>query len=213
MAEQNVANAPSDTRTNLLKTAWRLIEKKGVADVTLNEIAVAANVSRQAVYLHFGSRPGLLVAMTRHRDATSRPARQMALAARDADIRVGFDRFVRLWFQHVAAILPVARAIEAAALSDPDAQSAWDRRMEDLRQAIRPLIDRLADAGKLANDWSRTQATDWFWARTHINAWSQLATDRKWKPEQIARRVTVSLWRDLVDEPMTLSSDKPASEP
>jgi AcrR family transcriptional regulator len=105
--------AASDTRTNLLETAWRLIEKRGVANVTLRNIADTANVSRQTVYLHFGNRAGLLIAMTRHRDTTSKPAREMVAAAREPNIRAGFDRFVRCWFLHVVKILPVARAIEA----------------------------------------------------------------------------------------------------
>jgi len=116
---------------------------------------------------------------------TSKPAREMAGAVREASIRAGFERFVRCWFLHVATILPVARAIEAAALSDADARTVWEERMEDLRHAIRPLIDRLADTGQLADGWSRDQATDWFWSRTHIAAWSQLAIDRRWKPEQM----------------------------
>ena len=200
MADQNPAIAPSDTRTNLLKTAWRLIEKRGVDSVTLSDVAAAAKVSRQAVYLHFGSRAGLFIAMTRYRDANSIHVRKMVAAAQKTDIRAGFDRFVRCWFQHAVNILPVARALEAAALSDADARTAWGERMEDLRRAIRPLIDRLADSGQLIDGWSRDQATDWMWSRTHLDVWSQLAVDRKWKPEEVARRVAASLWTDLVGD-------------
>jgi AcrR family transcriptional regulator len=198
MADQDLTIAPSGTRTNLLKTAWRLIEKRGVDNVTLSDVAAAAKVSRQAVYLHFGNRAGLLIAMTRYRDVNSTHVREMMAAAHKPDIRAGFDRFVRCWFQHVVNILPVARAIEAAALSDADARAAWEERMEDLRRAIRPLIDRLADSGQLNDGWSRDQATDWMWSRTHVDVWSQLAVDRNWKPEEVARRVAASLLTDLV---------------
>ena len=56
-------------------------ERAGIGDVeasspgfaweTPQDVARAAGVSRQAVYLHFGSRAGLLVAMARHHDRTS----------------------------------------------------------------------------------------------------------------------------------------------
>src|SRR6266704_3568161 len=68
------------------------------------------------------------------------------------------------------------------------------------RRAMRPLIDRLADSGQLIDGWSRDQATDWMWSRTHLDVWSQLAVDRKWKPEEVARRVAASLWTDLVGD-------------
>jgi len=41
---------------------------------------------------------------------------------------------IRLWFEHVTVILPIARAIEAAATSDPDARAAWQERMDANRR-------------------------------------------------------------------------------
>jgi len=198
MANETAHHAP-DTRTTLLKTAWRLIEKRGVARVTLGDIADAAGVSRQAIYQHFGSRAGLLIAMTRHRDATSKAAREMMVVARKTNSRAGFGQFIRLWFRHVAAILPVARSIEAAAVGDEDARAVWDDRMEELRKGMRTIVDSLATAGQLADRWTREEATDWFWSRTHIDVWSHLTSDRQWPPEQVVRRVTDSLRSDLVD--------------
>jgi hypothetical protein len=71
--------------------------------------------------------------------------------------------------------------------------------MVDLREAIHVVVDRLADSGELADDWTRDHAIDWIWSRTHIDVWSQLAVDRKWKPDQVVKRVTASLWSDLVN--------------
>jgi AcrR family transcriptional regulator len=188
-----------DTRTTLLETACRLIAKRGVADITLAEIGAAAGVSRQAVYLHFGSRAGLLVAMARHLDATSQAARAMTMAAWEAQSKAGFESFIRLWFEHVIVILPVARAVQAAAFSDKDAHAAWQDRMADLRRAVRNMVDGLAESGQLAAHWTREEATDWFWSRTHFDVWTQLVTERQWPPEQMVKRVSESLWADLTD--------------
>jgi AcrR family transcriptional regulator len=187
----------SDTRTALLDTACRLIRKHGVAGVTLAEIGAAAGVSRQAVYLHFGSRAGLLVAMARHLDATSQAARAMTMAAWEAHSKAGFESFIRLWFEHVTVILPVARAVQAAGFSDRDAHAAWQDRMSDLRRFIRNMVDGLAESGQLASHWTREEATDWFWSRTHMDVWTQLVTERQWPPQQMVKRVSESLWVDL----------------
>ena len=55
------------TRADILDVAWKLFAKKGSA-VSMSEIADAAGLTRQAVYVHFRSRGGLLVALVRRAD-------------------------------------------------------------------------------------------------------------------------------------------------
>ena len=50
----------NDTKTRILETAWTLVNERGIG-VGVGEIAAAAGVSRQLVYVHFTSRAGLLV--------------------------------------------------------------------------------------------------------------------------------------------------------
>jgi len=57
-----------NSRSRILDAALALIVKRGGADVTMMEIAKAAGVSRQAVYLHFADRAELLVSVARHAD-------------------------------------------------------------------------------------------------------------------------------------------------
>ena len=190
---------PPDTRTTLLEAASRLIEGRGIADVTLADIASAAGVSRQTVYLHFGNRAGLLAAVARHLDFKSLAVREMPMAVWEAHSKAGFERFIRLWFKHVAAIFPVAHAIEAAAKGDADARAAWEERMNTLRRVMRMMVDGLAESGQLAARWTRQEATDWFWSRTHMDVWSHLAVDRGWPAERVIERVIDSLWSDLVE--------------
>jgi len=91
----------------------------------------------------------------------------------------------------------VARAIEAASAIDPDAAAAWQDRMGSLRAILGGIVDRLADAGRLAPGWTKDQATDWLWSRTHIDVWQHLTVERNWNPNEVVNRVTSSLWSDL----------------
>src|SRR6266540_4878928 len=59
-------------RIAILDAARRLFEKKDFIAVTLEEVAREAGVSRQAVYVNFGSRAGLLVALAGHVDEIGR---------------------------------------------------------------------------------------------------------------------------------------------
>jgi len=56
------------TRRRICEAALRLIVKRRGAAVTLAEVARAARVSRQALYLHFADRAELLLALVRYAD-------------------------------------------------------------------------------------------------------------------------------------------------
>lgn len=58
----------NDSRPQILDAALALIARRGEADVTMAEIAKAARVSRQAVYLNFADRGDLLLALVRYVD-------------------------------------------------------------------------------------------------------------------------------------------------
>lgn len=52
-----------DVRTRVLKAALRLVEKQGVADLSMREVARLARVSHQAPYHHFPDRESILAAL------------------------------------------------------------------------------------------------------------------------------------------------------
>ena len=68
------------------------------------------------VYVHFRSRAGLLIAMARDRDRRSGFAARVA-AARELPPAEALERLLREWLAYVPEILPVARALEAAAIT------------------------------------------------------------------------------------------------
>ena len=51
-----------DTRELLIKVARRLFSKEGISNITMNDIAKAANKSRRTVYTYFQSKEELLEA-------------------------------------------------------------------------------------------------------------------------------------------------------
>ena len=58
----------SDTRQRILKQALRLLEENRGKNVRMNDIAKAAGVSRQAIYLHFKSQADLMIATVQFGD-------------------------------------------------------------------------------------------------------------------------------------------------
>ena len=126
-------NVPADTRERILAATWKLMEKSRDLQVRIADIAAAAGVSRQAVYLHFGNRANLLLAAVQYRDRIS-PVQTIARAAEEDAVPGALANFVAAWFEHIPRIEPVAHLLSAASQIDPEAKVAWEDRMSLLRR-------------------------------------------------------------------------------
>jgi AcrR family transcriptional regulator len=186
-----------DTRARILDTAWKLVGERGVEAVTVADVAAAAGVSRQLVYVHFENRAGLLVAMARRHDVRSGFAGRVAEAAALAPV-AALERLLREWFAYLPEILPVARALEAAAVNGDEGGAAWRDRMDDLREVLAAAVDRVATDGRLTRGWTPATATDWVWARAQPSAFAHLVTDRGWSPRDYADRAVPSILAEVV---------------
>lgn len=191
-------NAPSEVRTRILETAWRLIGERQDASVSLLEIAREAGVSRQTVYVNFGSRAGLLLAMVEHRDATSPELGRLKRSRPDQSTDEILETVVRNWFRYVPVVFKVAYALQAAATTDEDARHALDSRMQLLRDGLFALMRRLASEGRLAQGWSAETAADWCYHLVHLDTWQHLVIERGWKPADVVQRTVTTLRAVLI---------------
>jgi AcrR family transcriptional regulator len=192
-----MAGTRSDTRARILDTAWGLVRERGVGAVTVADIAAATGVSRQLLYVHFENRAGLLVAMARRHDARSGFAGRAA-EARSLPPVEALERLLRLWFAYLPEILPVARALEAAAINGDEGGLAWRDRMADLRALFAAAVDRVHRAGRLAGGWTPPAATDWVWARAQPSAFAHLVADRGWPADDVTDRAVPSILSEVV---------------
>lgn len=187
------------TRERLLDAAWRVATDMGVTELTLARVGAVAGVSRQAVYLHFGNRATLLVEMARRFDTTS-GFRARLREAREAEPVAAFRAVLDAWFRYVPEVLPVHRALEAAALAGGDGADAYRDRMGEWRDGLRVDVQRLADDGALRSGWTVDEAADWVWAHVHPTHVLHLCEERGWGSEAVADRVTEALGHQLIDD-------------
>ena len=189
-----------DTRARILDTAWRLVQERGIGAVTLADIAAATGVSRQLLYVHFENRAGLLVAMARRHDVHSGFAGRAAQAGSLPPVEA-LERLLRLWFAYLPEILPVARALEAAATNGDEGGVAWRDRMGDLWEVFATAVDRVERDGRLADGWTAATAADWVWARAHPATYQHLVVDRAWPADDYVDRAVHSVLCEVVRPP------------
>lgn len=186
-----------DTRGRILQVALDMVREQGNAAISLSGVAIRAGLSRQTLYLLFRSRAGLLMAMVDHLDETDgAPARLAALRQAGGD---DFEPYVRAWLDYLPRVLPVARALSAAATSgDVDAAEAWQSRMRKLRAGFAQVARGLHGSGRLRPDWTPAAAADWMVALTHVDLWQQLVVDAGWKPAAHVERIVSTLRTTLL---------------
>lgn len=187
------------SRAEILDAAWDLIAERG-ADVSLAEIAAAVGMTRQSIYVHFGSRGGLLIALVRRADEREDIFAKFDRALAVAEPAERLDAYVKAWLVFVPKIHPVATDLIRLRATDPDAAAAWLDRMEDLRECFRKLAASLAKDSALAEGWNVSRAADYLWAACSVQAWDLLVSDRGWRPAAASKTIRQTVARVLLDQ-------------
>jgi len=156
-----------ETRTRILDATVRMLEEHGGRGVRMGDIAKAAGISRQAVYLHFASRTELLVAATRYLDEILDVDRRLAPSRAATSGTERLALYIDSWGHYIPEIYAVAKALLLAQDTDDAAAAAWNDRMQAMREGCRAAIEALHSDGKLAPEKEqRMLCGRCFWCRT-----------------------------------------------
>jgi len=186
----------------ILDTALALMTKRGNAHVTMAQIARAARVSRQAVYLHFADRATLMVAVARYVDeklGLPDEIRRMAEAPTAVSM---LDMMVSLQARLNPAIWAVARALEAIRRTDAAAERAWQDRLNNRLDGCRAIVARLQSDGSLRPGLTAPVAADLLWTLTSLRMWEDLVLERGWSADQYTQQVG-RLLRETLTRPQS----------
>lgn len=176
------------TRTRILNVCRSLLESDAGDATRMSDVAKAAGVSRQAVYLHFKTRAELLIALTRHIDEVEKVDDRLA-ASRAAKGVERLDAFIEAWAGYIPVIYPVGRALMAMAPTDEAARLAWEDRMAALRHGCEAAVKALQDARILREGVGRKAATDMLWALLSVRNWESLVLDCGWDQARYVRDI------------------------
>jgi AcrR family transcriptional regulator len=192
-----------DTRERILRVTWRLLEERRGQNVRLEDVARAANVSRQAVYLHFGSRTTLFVETARYADESLKLMERIRETCDAETGVVAIEAYVRFWASYAPDVYGLAKALLALRETDEAAAAAWNDRMAAFREGCLTILRQVnrdgAPAISLAAPWTVETAADYFYAALSIPTWESLTIERGWASEEYIERVTLAIKRALLD--------------
>ncbi|NOT46644.1 MAG: TetR/AcrR family transcriptional regulator [Acidobacteria bacterium] len=188
----------SDTREKIIESAAKLLLKTSGQGVRMADIAKAAGVSRQAVYLHFPSRGELMIAAVRLLDDTH-DLNERLKDFREARTGVEIlESFVEFWGNYIPMIYGVAKALLAARDTDEAVAAAWDDRMNSIRDGCRRTIETIEHEGLLSSEWNVEEAVDLMWTMLSIQNWERLTIDCGWTVDNYVERMKSFLKKGLL---------------
>jgi len=160
------------------------MEEQRGQGVRISDIARAAGVSRQAVYLHFSSRTDLLVATVRYADEVfGLDLRLQPLQATTSGISA-LRTYLEFWAGYIPSIYGLARALLDIRATDRAAAVAWDDRMGALRSGCQSVVDCLIRDGDLRPELDPDEVVDLLWSLLGIEIWENLTIDCGWSASQ-----------------------------
>jgi AcrR family transcriptional regulator len=189
MSSEAALYGDPDTRRRILQAAWELLEQQG-AGVKLVDVADKAGVSRQTVYLHFGDRSGLLVALVDFIDVSLGAAQLRAHIHGGATGVESLQRWIQTMSWYTAKIDRVTQVLESSQYQDEALAAAWRNRMGRRQMHIRSIVERIAAEGRLAKGWSVDTAVELLYVVTMPGPWRELTRELGWTAEQYTQNLT-----------------------
>jgi AcrR family transcriptional regulator len=187
------------TRQRICEAALRLIVKRGGADIPLADVAKAARVSRQALYLHFKDRAALFLAVAQHAD-DKRGLPDAIRRIQQAPTGIDALRFMAAARATMnPEIWPLARILDSVRQEDPAATIILQNRLVVRLGACRAIVDQLARDGSLRPALEPAIAADLLWAFTSLRTWEDLVLVRGWTAAEYEERLAATLLRLLTN--------------
>jgi AcrR family transcriptional regulator len=197
---------PSNARSRrtheaLLTGARAILEQDGLDALTMTAVAERANVTRRAVYMHFGSRSDLIRALFDHIVAAE-GLNESLQRVRDAqDGAAALDE----WAAHLARFYPrlldLDRALRWVWRTDPDAAAHRTRVVAAQLSDCRRLTARLAEEQRLADRWTPGTAADMLFALISSDMIEALLVDRRWSRRRVATHLSLMFRSTFVARP------------
>ena len=166
--------------------ALEAFETRGYHEVGLEQIGKAAGLSRQSVYVHFGSKAQLvtdLVAWVEERE------RLGDLLSGVFEATTGREALLRLIDVHAVfekKIERMAIVIDHGRGTAPELQDLYADRMGRRYQGMRAILAWVKSDGDLASGWTIDTATALVWTLTAPPTFRLLTTEQGWTPKKWA---------------------------
>ena len=161
------------------------------------EIAKAADISRQALYLQFSDRASLFLALARYADEKRGLAPALECIRRAESGLASLELLLSLRARMNPEIWPLHLVAQALRHHDPAVERAFQDRLKNRLIVCRDIVETINRDGLLRPDLPIDQATDQLWSITSLGTWADLVLTRKWSSETYQTQLVLLIRRAL----------------
>lgn len=130
-----------DRELAILETAERLLEDRSLAEISVDDLAKGAGISRPTFYFYFASKDAVLLTLLERVIAEADSALAQLIAERPADRREIWRHGINVFFQAFGAHRAVCAATAAAKSANSEARELWARSMQRWIDHIAAVIE------------------------------------------------------------------------
>jgi AcrR family transcriptional regulator len=185
------------THGALLEAGAKLIAERGFAHVTLANIAEAAGVSRQSVYLHFGSRAGFLTEVADYIWQQVGLPNPFEMIESAPTAHAALRKVIELRALSGELLDPYLYVPDSQADPEGEVMLAYNQRQRARLEVFRAIAKRMKQEGVLRDGITVDVAADLMWSVLSVPVWRSLVSLRGWSRQKFVRHMERFLMKAL----------------
>ncbi len=136
------AKATGDERERaILSTAEELLRERSLAEISVDDLAHGAGISRSAFYFYFPSKDAVVLTLVDRVVEQAEVARVRALERRASDPIPAWRDGIEGFYEIFGAHRPLVRAVTDMGATNPEARALWSQAMNGWVSALTELIE------------------------------------------------------------------------
>ncbi len=136
------ARAMGDERERaIMSTAERLLQERSLAEISVDDLAQGAGISRSAFYFYFASKDAVVLTLVDRVVEQADAARDRALERHASDAGAAWRDGIESFYEVFGAHRPVIRAVTDLSATNAEARELWSRVMDGWVSQVAGMIE------------------------------------------------------------------------
>jgi TetR/AcrR family transcriptional regulator, ethionamide resistance regulator len=114
----------------IMQTAERLLEERSLGEISVDDLARGAGISRSSFYFYFSSKDAVVLTLIDHMVDEATQSRDRALERLGKDPVAGWRETIRIFYRTLGSHRAVIRAASDLSATNAEARTLWAQIME-----------------------------------------------------------------------------------
>lgn len=189
-----------ETKSRIMASAKQLFESKGFDQVTIDEIAVAAQVSAPSIYAIFKSKRGILFTIMDEALSVEQRTELVEEVYKEKSPRRKLEIAAQISRQLYDAEKKQWNMLRGVSIVNPELKKLENEMEKRRYKRQQKTVEAMSKANAFKKDVSITQARDILWALTGRDIYRMLVAERRWSSNDYESWLSETLIQNLLKQ-------------